>query len=274
MRVEGKTFIVTGAGSGIGKALTTQLIQRGTKIIALDLNDKALHDLKAQLDPEKLILVHKVDIADQKAIAKLADEIRKKGYLVDGIINSAGIIQPFVKVNELSYETVKKVFDVNFWGTLYLIKIFLPSLLERPEAHIVNISSMGGFLPVPGQGAYGASKAAVKLLSEALYAELMATNVHVTVVFPGATDTNITKNSGVRVPNQPARGQEKAAFTPLPAARAAEVIVDGIERNKYQVFTGKDSKFFNFLYRLNPRFATRFIAGQMKSLLEKENNPG
>ncbi|OMF28233.1 SDR family NAD(P)-dependent oxidoreductase [Paenibacillus sp. FSL H8-0259] len=109
---------------------------------------------------------------------------------VDGIINNAGIIHPFLKVNELEYDKIKLVMDINFYGTLYMVKSFLPYLLKRPVVHIANVSSMGGFLPVPGQTIYGASKAAVKLLTEGLRAELKDTNVKVTLVFPGGVSTN------------------------------------------------------------------------------------
>ena len=154
---------------------------------------------------------------------------------------------------------------VNFYGTLYMIKSFLPHLLDRPEGYIVNVSSMGGFLPVPGQSVYGASKAAVKLLTEGLYAELLDTSVHVSVAFPGATDTNITANSGVKTPSSNSRQQ----YNMLSATDAAEIIVKGIEKNKPQIFTGKDSTMMNRLYRLNPVGATKLIAKQMKSLLAK-----
>ena len=90
---------------------------------------------------------------------------------VDGLIHCAGIIQPFVKVKDLDHAAIDRVFNINWWGTLNLNRAFLPVLLARPAGHIVNVSSMGGFLPVPGQAVYGASKAAVKLLTEALYAE-------------------------------------------------------------------------------------------------------
>ena len=90
--------------------------------------------------------------------------------------------------------------NVNFWGVVNMTKAFLPALLARPAAAVLNVSSMGGFLPVPGQAVYGASKAAVKLFTEALFAELHETNVAVTIVFPGGVATNITQNSGVAMP--------------------------------------------------------------------------
>jgi short-subunit dehydrogenase len=145
-----------------------------------------------------------------------------------------------------------------------MTKTFLPGLLKRPEAHIINVSSMGGFLPVPGQSAYGASKAAVKLFTEGLYAELLDTNVRVSVVFPGATSTNITKNSGVEAPNI---GDKK--FKTLSASEAAAQIISGIEKNRPQIFVGSDCKTMNFLYRLSPIYATKLIAKQMASLLSK-----
>jgi short-subunit dehydrogenase len=120
--------------------------------------------------------------------------------VVDGLINVAGIIRPFVKLNELDYDVIQRVINVNLYGTIHMVKAFLPHLLERPVAHIANVSSMGGFLPVPGQTIYGASKAAVKLMTEGLYAELLDTNVGVSVVFPGAVATEITSNSGVEMP--------------------------------------------------------------------------
>jgi short-subunit dehydrogenase len=145
-----------------------------------------------------------------------------------------------------------------------MIKAFLPELLKRPEAHIVNVSSMGGFFPFPGQTLYGASKAAVKLLTEGLYAELLETNVGVTVAFPGATATNISENSGIEMAG---RDAESSSFPMTSAEDAAAEILAAIEKNTFQAFVGRDSKLMNFLYRLSPRRATRFIQKQMKAML-------
>ena len=168
--------------------------------------------------------------------------------LIDGIINNAGVIQPFSRLNDLDYPTIERVLNVNLLGTLYVTKAFLPQLLKRPEAHIVNLSSMGGFVPVPGQTIYCA-KAAVKLLSEGLASELLDTKVGVTVVFPGAIATNIRENSGVSIPNTAARS---GGMKPLSAANAAQVIVRGIERDAYHVFVGKDAAIMDKLQRLQP----------------------
>ena len=144
---------------------------------------------------------------------------------VDGLLNVAGIIQRFVKLQELEFDEIERVMNVNFWGVVNMTKAFLPELLARPTAAVLTVSSMGGFLPVPGQAAYGASKAAVKLFTEALYAETRGTNLSVTVVFPGGVGTNITANSGVEM-KMPEGGDAKGytmTSPRMPGARSLRV---------------------------------------------------
>lgn len=267
MVLQDKVVVVTGAGGGIGGALVRGLLARGAKVAAVDLREESLKELQKSVDKDAdKLSVHALNITDKQAVAALPQQVIEAQGAVDGIINCAGIIQPFVKVNELEYDAIEKVMQVNFYGTLYMTKTFLPHLLERSEAYITNVSSMGGFLPVPGQSVYGASKAAVKLLTEGLYAELLNTPVHVTVVFPGATATDITKNSDVKAPvmSNDAAKQDMPMLSP---AEAAQIILDGMEKNKPQIFTGKDSRMMNKLYRLNPVRATKLIAKRMQSLL-------
>ncbi|TAL14033.1 SDR family NAD(P)-dependent oxidoreductase [Patescibacteria group bacterium] len=268
MNVQNKVIVVTGAGGGIGGELVATLLSRGAKVAAVDYKKEGLDALVQKMgDKAANLSTHVLDTTNRDNVAKLPDEIIAKQGQVDGIINCAGIVQPFVKINDLDYAAIERVMNVNFYGTLYMTKAFLPYLLKRPEGYIANVSSMGGFLPVPGQSVYGASKAAVKLMTEGLYAELLSTNVHVSVVFPGATRTNITENSGVAAPTSAAATDAAKNFPMLSATKAAEIIINGIEKNKPQIFTGKDSNLMNKLYRLNPVYATKLIAKQMKSLL-------
>jgi short-subunit dehydrogenase len=146
-----------------------------------------------------------------------------------------------------------------------MTKAFLPHLVARPVAHVANVSSMGGFLPVPGQTIYGAAKAAVKLMTEGLRSELLGTNVKVTVIFPGAIETNIMANSGL--PDRPEAKLGGRSIKLTSASRAAELILDGIERDADRVLVGPDAKLMDLLYRLSPRRAAELIYGQMKSLL-------
>ena len=268
MKIQNKVFVVTGAGSGIGREITKAIIASGGKVAGVDLRKEGLQELKKELGGQgDNLSIHEASVADKKAVEALPKEIMKELGHVDGLINNAGIIQPFVKVNDLDYDAIDRVMGVNFYGTLYMIKAFLPELLKRPEGHIVNISSMGGFLPVPGQSVYGASKAAVKLLSEGLSSELIDTNVGVTVVFPGATSTNITKNSGVKSPMSQ-EDVKKANIPTQSPVDVAKLVVRAIQNNQLRVYAGKDSKFMNKLYRLSPDYATNLIAKQMKSLLK------
>jgi short-subunit dehydrogenase len=268
MKLKNKTIIVTGGADGIGKALVMELLVRGAKPIAIDINQLALENLRKECTENgQAIHTELLNIADRDAVLNFAETIKNKTEGIDGIINNAGVIQPFVKINQLDFNSIERVMNVNFYGTINMIKAFLPALLKREQAHITNISSMGGFLPVPGQSVYGASKAAVKLLTEALYAELMETNVRVTLVFPGAIGTNITANSGVKAPNMGNNEKEKQKFNPLPAKTAAQQILGAIEQDKVRVYVGKDASMMNFLYRLSPGFATKFISKQMRTLL-------
>ncbi len=269
MKVQGKTIVVTGGGSGIGRELVLTLLARGAKVAAVDINEEALQEtVKLAGDNGSKISTHIVNITDKAAVEALPAQVIEKHGSVDGVINNAGIIQPFVRVNDLSYNDIDRVFKVNFDGTLYMVKSFLPHFLKRPEAHILNVASMGGFLPVPGQSIYGAAKSAVKLFTEALYAELMNTNVHVTIVFPGAIATNITANSGIDIPKSAEGDQKKSGMKTLPASEAAKQILDAMEKNKFRALIGSDAKFMDFIYRLSPKFATGFIAKKMAGLLK------
>jgi short-subunit dehydrogenase len=259
-----KVIVVTGAGSGMGRELVLDLLRRKARVAAVDRNATTLQET-ADLAraPRGALETFPLSVADRALVEALPSAVEERFGAVDGVINCAGVIQPFARIADLDYAVIERIFDVNFHGTLYMTKAFLPRLLARPEAHIVNISSMGGFLPVPGQTAYGASKAAVKLLTEGLQAELLQTNVRVTVVFPGAVATNIAANSGVTV----RAIADPRRFSPLAADRAARCILDGMEKNRNRVLVGRDARFLDWLYRLNPGRATAFIAKQMKDLL-------
>lgn len=267
MQVANKVVVVTGAGSGIGRALVLKLVNEGAHVAAADINEVALKETRdmAGQHGDKISL-HVVNVSDRAAVDALPGDVIETHGNVDGLINNAGIIQPFVRLNDLQYDAIDRVLNVNLFGLIYMTKAFLPHLLQRSEAHIVNVSSMGGFFPVPGQSLYGASKAAVKLLTEGLYAELLETNVQVTVVFPGAIATNIAQNSGVVIEG---RDQDEAAhsFSAMTPDLAAETIINGMKREKFQVYVGRDARMMNILYRVNPRWATQFMFRQMKALL-------
>jgi short-subunit dehydrogenase len=266
MQIADKVFVVTGGGNGMGREVTLQLLKRGAKVAAVDLSEAGLAETAKLAGAGKNLTTHALNVADRKAVLALPAAVIKAHGQVDGLFNVAGIIQPFVKINDLDFDVIERVMNVNFWGVVNTSKAFLPELLKRPEAGLLNVSSMGGFLPVPGQAAYGASKAAVKLFTEALFAELQGTPVSVTIVFPGGVGTNITANSGVEIPNMEELTKGKAPKTVTPAD-AGRQIIEGMEKGAFRVLIGSDAKFMDRFSRLNPRRATLLIANQMKALL-------
>lgn len=267
MKVSAKLIVVTGAGSGMGREITLELIRRGAKVAAIDLRAEGLEETSNLVKAlGGKIATYPIDVTDAAAVAGLPTRIAKDLGDVDGIINNAGIIQPFVKVNELTLEQAARVMNVNFTGPLQVTKAFLPGLLTRPVAHILNVASMGAYAPVPGQSVYGASKAAIKLFTEGLRSEMIGTKVGVTVVFPGAIHTNIAQNSGMALPANADAAESKFKMTE--PGVAARLMVDAIERNQPRVCIGSDAKLMDRLSRLNPVFAANLIAKQMASLLK------
>ena len=266
MKLNEKVVVVTGAGSGMGRELALELVKRGSKVALVDFRKETLAETAALVSALKGVYSeHILDVSDAKAVAALPAAVIKALGSVDALVNNAGIIQPFVKVNELSMEDAHRVMNVNFTGPLMLIKAFLPELMKRPEAHILNVSSMGAYAPVPGQSVYGASKAAIKLLTEGLRSELISTKVGVTIVFPGAIATNIAANSGMAAIQA---DSSASSFPTTPANVAAKIMVLAIEKNTPRVVIGKDAKTMDFLSRLNPLFAAKLIYKQMASLLK------
>jgi len=265
MKVNNKVIIVTGGGGGLGRALVLNLLEKGAKVAAIDINEDALKEtqnLSGELASN--LSIHNLNITNWEKVNGFPEEVIQIHGAVDGLINNAGIIQPFIHVDKLGMDKIEQIMNVNFYGSLYLVKAFLPYFLERPEGHIVNVSSLGGFMPFPGQTIYGASKAALKLLTEGLYAELKDTNVRATVIHPGAIKTNIMANSGLKNSIDPETSKNsKMALEP---EKAATIIIKAMEKNKYRATVGKDSTMLDILYRISPRLASNIIIKQMKGI--------
>nr|WP_314464284.1 SDR family oxidoreductase [uncultured Clostridium sp.] len=256
MRAEGKNIVVTGGGNGVGRELVLQLLTRGATVFAVDINLDALNETVRISGNNKKLFIYKVDISDKEEVNAFAVKVIEEHKKADGLINNAGIIQPFTYLNNLEMDRIERVMNINYYGTLYMIKAFLPYLLKRPEAHIVNVSSMGGFLPVPGQSVYGASKAAVKLLSEGLSSELADTKVKVSVVIPGGIATDIKKNSDITYHVSTESSKSNMVLTPK---KAAELIIQAMEKKKLRTYMGKDCRVMNLLYKLNSSMAMKMI---------------
>ncbi|WP_373355249.1 SDR family NAD(P)-dependent oxidoreductase [Pseudoroseicyclus sp. CXY001] len=258
MTYQGKVFVVTGAGSGIGRELVRALMAQGAKVAAVDLRREGLETLG---EASGRLSLHPLDISDRDAVAALPAAVEAALGPVDGLINNAGIIQPFVPVSALDMAVIDRLVSVNLMGPVLMTKAFLPALMARPKSWLVNVASMGGFIPFPGQTIYSATKAAVKLMSEGLYAELMDGPVSVSVVMPGAVDTNIVQNSGLDMPMGDA-----AASKAVPAPEAAKIILDGVAAGRLHILVGSDARSLWALSRIAPARAIRMIQRKMAAM--------
>ena len=261
MDLAGKVVVVTGGGSGIGQQLVLALLARQARVAAVDINTAGLQETESLAgDLSQKLSLHQSDISNRESVAQLVDAVLGEHSSVDAIINNAGVIHPFEPVNELDFEIIDRILKVNLGGVINMTKMFLPHLLTRPVAHIVNVSSMGGLFAFPKQTIYGATKAAVKLLSEGLYSELRGTKVGVTVVFPGAVKTNITKNCNAHLE---ALDRFEKYHPGIAPEKVADRIVKAIEKNRFRLHIGADSTFLSFFYRITPGLAIRFLAAVM-----------
>ncbi|QCX28747.1 SDR family NAD(P)-dependent oxidoreductase [Nocardioides jishulii] len=266
MEINGKVIVVTGGGNGIGREVVLELLRRGARVAAVDLRAAALAETAALAGAGDRLTSHEVDVSDAAAVERMANEVLAAHGTVDGLANVAGIIQKFVPFKDLDLDTMQKVVDVNLWGVVHTCRAFLPHLVQRPEASLVNVSSMGALVPVPGQSLYGASKAAVKLLTEGLYAELRTTSVAVTVVFPGAVSTGIADNSDAAVPGRDASNSDAAAKL-TSAPDAGRMIVEAMEKGQPRLRIGSDATMLDRLSRLAPTRAIELVAKRMAGLV-------
>lgn len=265
MKLSGKLVVVTGGGSGIGRELVLALLARGARVAAVDLNMETLAETAEIAQAGDKLGLYEGNIADRAGCFALPAKIEADMGPVDGLINNAGVIQPFVNFDALEMEVIDRMVNINLLGPINMTKAFLPMLMSRPEGHLVNVASMGGFLPFPGQSMYSASKAAVKLMTEAIYQEMQGKSLLVSVVMPGAVNTNISTNSGIEMPGGGADA-EAAANRTTSAPDAAKIILDGVEKGDLHIFVGGDAKMLWRLVRLAPAWAIRFIEKQMGKL--------
>ena len=262
MIVNDKVFVVTGAGNGIGRAVVLKLLSKGAKVFGLDISESGLEETKIETGENEKSFKYKVlDVTNREEVSKLPEEVISAFGQVDGLLNIAGVVQKFIPINDMELKDMDRIMDINFFGPVTLTKAFLPYFLKKDTVtNITNVSSMGGLVPFPRQSVYGATKAALKLFTEGLYAEMRDTNVKVCIVFPGAVKTNITQNSATDM-KVDANSSTVKMTSP---ETAANIIVKGIEKDKLRVIVGKDCKMISRLSRLAPTGTINLMQSQAK----------
>ncbi len=256
MDLQGKTALVTGAGSGIGRAISLSLARRGCSLALVDVDPLGLAetcDLAAQNGVRTS--EEPLDVADREGVALLPQRVFAAHESVDILVNNAGVALAgtFEQVSEADFDWL---FEINFHGLVRMTRAFLPFLRNRPEAQIVSISSVFGLISVPGQAAYCASKFAVRGFSNALRLELAGSSVGVTVAHPGGVATSIAKRARISSaigPDERTRlTGEFEKMLKMPPREAGEIIVKAIEARRPRVLVGGDAKFVALTERLAP----------------------
>ncbi len=267
--LQGKAVVITGAASGIGEALTMACAQRGAKLLLADVNADRLHALRTTLRAKNVeCSVMRVDVADRDAVESMAERARQLWGAADVLINNAGVavVAPAEAMKEAD---ARWLMDINFWGVWHGCRAFLPQLKTRPEACIVNLSSIFAMISMPTQSIYNASKAAVRAFSDALRLEIADTRVQLLCVHPGGVKTDIARHAKLgdisMIADSPAA---LVKFfdeqSPTSAAQAAEAICRAIEAGRTRLLIGNDARIADWVYRLMPAGASAWFTKMMK----------
>ena len=265
--------VVTGAGSGIGRALARQLAMEGSVLAIADIDEAGLQQTAASLSEKSAKLTtHVVDVSDESAMQGFAEDVAARHGRVTLLINNAGVAL-LGWFEEISLDDLRWVMDVNFWGVVYGVKYFLPLLKKERRAHIVNISSVFGIVAPAGQSAYSASKFAVRGFTEALRHELEGSSVFVSCVHPGGIRTPIARRARLGANTPPASRDEAVArfdrLTPTMPDAAAARILQGVERREPRILVGRDARQADILQRLRPGTYWKTLARRVQEPARK-----
>jgi short-subunit dehydrogenase len=249
---------ITGAASGIGRALAIELAQRGLDLALADRDEAGLKTVAAEIGSARKLSLHRVDVGAAEEIAQFAREAAAAHPALAIVVNNAGVAL-LGSFEEIDQAQMDWLFDINFWGVVHGTRAFLPHLKTKAEAHIVNLSSIFGIVAPPGQSAYAAAKFAVRGFSESVRHELAAagSTVRLSVVHPGGIASNIARNSrtGVGVTDNARRARSIERFESVAQTtpkQAALRIIKGIERNEPRILIGNDARFMDILQRFRP----------------------
>lgn len=248
----GRTAVVTGAASGIGRALAEELAKRGAHLALADVDERGLEEAAA---PAKRLGVrvstHVVDVSNRDAMEALPEAVLDHHGAVHVVVNNAGVTATSTFLDQ-PFEDFDWVVGVNFWGVVHGCKFFLPHLVRQGEGHLVNVSSVFGFIGVPKQSSYCATKFAVRGLTETLRAELDGTGVQVSCVHPGGIATNIVQKSRTNDLAEKVRIAKMFEDRAMPPSECARQIAHGVEKNTPRILVTKEAWVIDGAKRLFP----------------------
>lgn len=260
----GKVAVVTGAGSGIGRALALGLTERGARLAISDVNTTGLDETVRLVEAAGgEVVAQPLDVAEREAVIAYAGSVADHFGVIHQIYNNAGIAH-HGEVENTEFKDFDRVMDIDFWGVVHGTKAFLPHLIASGDGHVINISSLFGLLAMPGQSAYNAAKFAVRGFTESLREEMLLGNrpVQVTCVHPGGIKTAIARNATVSGDREVSSVSElfdrKLARTS--PEKAAEVILEGVRKKKGRVLIGADAVALDLLTRVTGAGYERLVA--------------
>jgi short-subunit dehydrogenase len=245
-----KTVVITGAASGIGKALAHAFAQHGANLALCDNSSVLLQQTVDELNEYAIKIFSKqVDVSSNQAVFTFAADVMQQLGAADVIINNAGVGQGKMSVEDTSLQDMEWIMGINFWGMVYGSKAFLPQLKKEMPTALVNVSSIAGLIPVGNQASYSASKFAIRAITEGLMMELRKTSVQVHSVHPGGIRTNIVKTSRGGDPSYTAVLEKVQVQSPEYAARK---IIRGIKKKRGRIVVGTDAQVAFFAARILP----------------------
>ena len=269
---DGKVAVITGAGSGIGRALAQLLARKGARLALSDIDDAGLAETVRLVEAGGVreVISGRLDVADRAAFAAYAAAVVDHYGSVNLVVNNAGVALAGDLV-DLAYPDMDWIMGINFWGVAHGTKEFLPHLIASGDGHLVNISSLFGLVSMPGQSMYNAAKYAVRGMSEAVREEMLVAGhpVGVTVVHPGGIKTAIARNARYSAEED---GVESAKFfdeklARMTPERAAEIIVAGVQKDKARVLVGIDAHAVHHLAKLTGSRYQDLVASRAKRLM-------
>src|SRR6266704_1038362 len=270
--IRGVVAVITGAGSGISRALAIDLAQRGAQLVLADMNSVGLEETRKLLG-DAPAQTYTVDVSKAAEVEGLAQQVQRNFGRASLLVNNAGVAL-FGTFAEVSLEDMEWLVRINLWGVIYGCKFFLPMLQSESDAHIVNVSSVFGLIGPPGQTAYSASKFAVRGFSESLREELRSTSIKVTSVHPAGISTPIAENAraglATRAEDQAQAKERFKKVATIPPEHAARAIVKGILGNKNRVLIGADARRIDIIQRLMPARASSMLSDWLAKRTEKE----